>query len=94
MPTHAVAAIHLARLDLRRGDRAGAARSLDALFAAGGESYDALVERARLWIEDGRKDAAVTLLERAVRLSRIGGRRGRCCARLGSRGEPWRRPPS
>jgi Tfp pilus assembly protein PilF len=66
MPTHAVAAVHLARLSSKEGDRAAAARRLDAFFAAGGESYDALVERAGLWIEEGRPEAAIPLLERAV----------------------------
>ncbi len=66
MPTHAVAAVHLARMSLKEGDRAAAARRLDALFAAGGESYDALVERAGLWIEEGRPETAIPLLERAV----------------------------
>jgi tetratricopeptide (TPR) repeat protein len=65
-PTHAVAAVHLARMSSKGGDRAAAARRLDAFFAAGGESYDALTERARLWIQDGRTDAARPLLERAV----------------------------
>lgn len=67
LPTHAIAAVHLARLSLAEGDRAGAARRLDALFAAGGESYDALTERAGIWLQEGRKDAARPLLERAVR---------------------------
>lgn len=67
LPTHAIAAVHLARLSLAEGDRAGAARRLDALFAAGGESYDALTERAGIWLQEGRADAAVPLLERAVR---------------------------
>jgi tetratricopeptide (TPR) repeat protein len=66
-PTHTIAAVHLARLQRKRGDRAGAIRRLDALLAAGGESYDALVERADLWLEDGRPDQALPLLERAVR---------------------------
>ena len=65
-PTHAVSAVHLARMQIARGDRAGAARRLDALFAAGGESYDALVERADLWLREGRADKAIPLLERAV----------------------------
>jgi len=65
-PTHTISAVHLARLQRKRGDRAGAVRRLDALFAAGGESYDALVERADLWLEDGRPDKAIPLLERAV----------------------------
>ncbi|HSS77372.1 MAG TPA: tetratricopeptide repeat protein, partial [Thermoanaerobaculia bacterium] len=67
LPTHAIAAVHLARLSLREGDRAGAARRLDALFAAGGESYEALTERAGIWLQEGRPDLAVPLLERAVR---------------------------
>ena len=67
LPTHAIAAVHLARLSLAAGDRAGAAQRLDALFAAGGESYDALTERAGIWLQEGRADAAVPLLERAVR---------------------------
>lgn len=67
LPTHAIAAVHLARLSLREGDREGAARRLDALFAAGGESYDALTERAGIWLQEGRADAARPLLERAVR---------------------------
>jgi len=67
LPTHAIAAVHLARLSLRDGDRTGAARRLDALFAAGGESYDALTERAGIWLQEGRTDAAVPLLERAAR---------------------------
>ncbi|MFL6263448.1 MAG: tetratricopeptide repeat protein [Thermoanaerobaculia bacterium] len=65
--THTISAVHLARLQRKRGDRAGAVRRLDALFAAGGESYDALVERADLWLEEHRPDKAVPLLERAVR---------------------------
>lgn len=67
LPTHAIAAVHLARLALAEGDRAGAARRLDALFAAGGESYDALTERAGIWLQEGRADAARPLLERAIR---------------------------
>jgi protein O-mannosyl-transferase len=67
LPTHAIAAVHLARLSLREGDREGAARRLDALFAAGGESYDALTERAGLWLQEGRADAAKPLLEKAIR---------------------------
>jgi Tfp pilus assembly protein PilF len=67
LPTHAIAAVHLARLSLAEGDRAGAGRRLDALFAAGGESYDALTERARIWLQEGQADAAVPLLEKAVR---------------------------
>lgn len=67
LPTHAIAAVHLARLSLREGDRPGAARRLDALFTAGGESYDALTERAGIWLQEGRKDAARPLLERAIR---------------------------
>ncbi|HET9209839.1 MAG TPA: tetratricopeptide repeat protein [Thermoanaerobaculia bacterium] len=66
-PAHTISAVHLARLQRKRGDRAGAIRRLDALFAAGGESYDALVDRADLWLEDGRPDKAIPLLERAVR---------------------------
>jgi tetratricopeptide (TPR) repeat protein len=66
-PTHTISAVHLARLQRKRGDRAGAIRRLDALFAAGGESYDALVDRADLWLEEGRPDKAIPLLERAVR---------------------------
>lgn len=66
-PTHSVAAVHLARMDRANGDLAGAAHRLDALFAAGGESYDALVERADLWLQEGRPDKAVPLLEEAVR---------------------------
>jgi len=66
-PTHTISAVHLARLQRQRGDRAGAIRRLDALFAAGGESYDALVDRADLWLEEGRPDKAIPLLERAVR---------------------------
>lgn len=65
-PTHAVSAVHLARMQIARGDRAGAARRLDALFAAGGESYDALVERADLWLQEGKPGKAIPLLERAV----------------------------
>lgn len=65
-PAHTISAVHLARLQRKRGDRAGAIRRLDALFAAGGESYDALVDRADLWLEDGRPDKAIPLLERAV----------------------------
>ncbi|HEY0513070.1 MAG TPA: tetratricopeptide repeat protein [Thermoanaerobaculia bacterium] len=65
-PTHAIAAVHLARLQLKRGDRAGAIRRLDDLFAAGGEGYEALLERADLWLADRRPDKAVPLLERAV----------------------------
>ena len=67
LPTHAVAAVHLARFSLREGDRAAATKRLDALFAAGGESYDALTERAALWLQQGRPDAARLLLERAKR---------------------------
>jgi protein O-mannosyl-transferase len=67
LPTHAIAAVHLARLSLVEKDRAGAAHRLDALFASGGESYDALTERAGLWLQEGRADAAVPLLEKAVR---------------------------
>src|SRR5215203_4534778 len=75
-PVHAVAAVHLARAQIARGDQTGAARRLDALFAAGGESYDALVERADLWLEEGRPEKAVPLLERAVEMfpGRVKGR--------------------
>jgi tetratricopeptide (TPR) repeat protein len=66
-PTHAAAAVHLARFQIQEGDRQGAARRLDALFAAGGESYDALVERADLYLQEDRPGAAIPLLERAVR---------------------------
>jgi tetratricopeptide (TPR) repeat protein len=66
-PTHTISAVHLARLQRKRGDRAGAIRRLDALFAAGGESYDALIERADLWLEDHHPEKAIPLLERAVR---------------------------
>ncbi len=66
-PTHAVAAVHLARMDRAKGDREGAARRLDAMFAAGGENYDSLVERADLWLQEGRPDKAIPLLEKAVR---------------------------
>jgi tetratricopeptide (TPR) repeat protein len=66
-PTHTISAVHLARLQRKRGDRAGAVRRLDALFAAGGESYDALVERAGLWLDEHHPEKAIPLLERAVR---------------------------
>lgn len=66
-PTHTIAVVHLARFQRQRGDPAGAARRLDALFAAGGESYDALVERADLWLEAGHPERALPLLDRAVR---------------------------
>ena len=66
-PTHAISAVHLARMQRADGDRAGAGRRLDALFAAGGENYEALVERADLWLEDGHPEKAIPLLERAVR---------------------------
>jgi tetratricopeptide (TPR) repeat protein len=66
-PTHTITVVHLARFERKRGDSTGAARRLDALFAAGGESYDALVERADLWLESGHPDRAAPLLERAVR---------------------------
>jgi tetratricopeptide (TPR) repeat protein len=66
-PTHGISATHLARIQRAQGDRAGAIRRLDAFFAAGGESYDALADRAELWIEDGHPERAVPLLERAVR---------------------------
>lgn len=66
-PTHTISAVHLARLQRKQGDRAGAIRRLDALFAAGGESYDALVERADLWLEDRHPERAIPLLERAVK---------------------------
>ncbi len=65
-PTHAISAVHLARFRLQEGDKAGAARILDAFFAAGGESYDALTERAALWLVEGRPEKAIPLLERAV----------------------------
>ncbi len=65
-PTHTISVVHLARIQRKRGDRAGAVLRLDALFAAGGESYDTLVERADLWLEDRRPEKAVPLLERAV----------------------------
>jgi Tfp pilus assembly protein PilF len=65
-PTHTISVAHLARLQRKRGDRAGAIRRLDALFAAGGESYETLVERADLWLEDRHPEKAVPLLERAV----------------------------
>jgi Tfp pilus assembly protein PilF len=67
VPTHAVSAVHLARFQAAEGDRAGAARRLDALFAAGGESYEALVERADLWLQEGHPEKALPLLEKAVR---------------------------
>jgi hypothetical protein len=66
-PTHAISAVHLARMQRAEGDRAGAVHRLDALFAAGGENYEALVERADLWMEEGHPEKAVPLLERAVR---------------------------
>lgn len=66
-PRHTISVAHLARLQRKRGDRAGAIRRLDALFAAGGESYDTLIERADLWLEDRHPEKAVPLLERAVR---------------------------
>lgn len=66
-PTHTISVAHLARLQRKRGDRAGAIRRLDALFAAGGESYETLIERADLWLEDRHPKKAVPLLERAVR---------------------------
>jgi tetratricopeptide (TPR) repeat protein len=65
-PTHTIAVVHLARFERKRGDLAGAARRLDALFAAGGESYDALVERADLQLEAGHPERALPLLDRAV----------------------------
>jgi tetratricopeptide (TPR) repeat protein len=66
-PTHTIAVVHVARFERKRGQPAAAARRLDALFAAGGESYDALVERADLWLEAGHPERATPLLERAVR---------------------------
>jgi Tfp pilus assembly protein PilF len=66
-PTHTISVVHLARLQRKRGNRAGAIRRLDTLFAAGGESYDTLVERADLWLEDRHPERALPLLERAVR---------------------------
>jgi tetratricopeptide (TPR) repeat protein len=66
-PTHTIAVVHLARFERKRGDPAAAARRLDALFAAGGESYDALVERADLWLEARHPERATPLLDRAVR---------------------------
>jgi hypothetical protein len=66
-PTHSVSAVHLARMDRANGDPATAARRLDAMFAAGGGNYDALVERADLWLQEGRPDKAIPLLEEAVR---------------------------
>jgi superkiller protein 3 len=66
-PTHTISVVHLARMQRKRGDRAGAIRRLDALFAAGGESYDTLIERADLWLEDRHPEKALPLLERAVR---------------------------
>jgi tetratricopeptide (TPR) repeat protein len=65
-PGHTISAVHLARLQRKRGDRAGAVRRLDAVLAAGGESYDVLVERADLWLEERHPETAVPLLERAV----------------------------
>lgn len=65
-PVHAVSAVHLARFRLQKGDRAGAAQILDTFFTAGGESYDALLERASLWLAEGHPEKAVPLLERAV----------------------------
>ena len=65
-PTHAVSAVHLARFRLQEGDRDGAARILDTFFTAGGESYDALLERAALWLAEERPEKAIPLLERAV----------------------------
>ncbi|HEV2845526.1 MAG TPA: tetratricopeptide repeat protein, partial [Thermoanaerobaculia bacterium] len=56
-----------ARMDRAKGDREGAARRLDAMFAAGGGSYDSWVERAGLWLEEGRPDKAIPLLEQAIR---------------------------
>jgi Tfp pilus assembly protein PilF len=66
-PMHTISVVHLARLQRKRGDRAGAIRRLDTLFAAGGESYDTLIERADLWLEDRDPEKALPLLERAVR---------------------------
>jgi tetratricopeptide (TPR) repeat protein len=66
-PTHTIAVVHVARFERKRGQPAAAARRLDVLFAAGGESYDALVERADLWLEAGHPERAKPLLDRAVR---------------------------
>lgn len=66
-PSHSVAAVHLARMDRAKGDLEGAALRLDAMFAAGGENYDSWVERADLWLQEGRPDKAIPLLEKAVR---------------------------
>jgi tetratricopeptide (TPR) repeat protein len=65
-PTHAIAADHLARLLRAQGDRAGADRRLDALFAAGGENYEALTDRAEDYLTAGEPAKALPLLARAT----------------------------
>ncbi len=65
-PTHAIAADHLAGLLRAQGDRAGADRRLDALFAAGGENYEALTDRAEDYLTEGRPAMALPLLARAT----------------------------
>jgi Tfp pilus assembly protein PilF len=65
-PTHAIAADHLARLLRAQGDRAGADRRLDALFAAGGENYEALTDRAEDYLTEGEPAKALPLLARAT----------------------------
>ncbi len=65
-PTHAIAADHLARILRARGDRAGADRCLDALFAAGGENYEALTDRAEDHLTAGEPAKALPLLARAT----------------------------
>lgn len=65
-PRHALAALQLSRLESAGGDRSAAARVLDRLFAAGGESYDTLCARAEIWIEEGQPERAETLFRRAA----------------------------
>jgi Tfp pilus assembly protein PilF len=65
-PTHAISADHLAGLLRAQGDRAGADRRLDALFAAGGENYEALTDRAEDYLTDREPAKALPLLARAT----------------------------
>jgi tetratricopeptide (TPR) repeat protein len=65
-PTHAISADHLARILRAQGDRAGADRRLDALFAAGGENYEALTDRAEDYLTEGKPANALPLLARAT----------------------------
>ncbi len=66
-PGYAVAVLRLSRLHRRGGNDAEAARLLDGLLAQGRATYDAVLDRALLWLDEGQPARARALLERAVR---------------------------